>query len=389
MNAYLDHAASTELRPEAADALVAWSGRAANSTGAHRPAREARRAVEDGRDEVAAVLGCDRSEVVFCSGGTEADDLAISGTRTDGVVVCSAIEHPAVLEAVQRRGGRTIPVDRSGVVDLDALDAMLEELGDRLGLISVMAVNNEVGTVQPILEITRRVRAAAPAALVHSDAVQALTWLDLRPIGSVVDAMSISGHKFGGPTGVGAVMVANRVGDRIVPRQLGGGQELDRRSGTHHVAGIVAMGVAARIADAERLAVVARVGALRDRLVEEICDAIDGVTETGVVAGDRSHKIAGSAHLCVEGVESEALLFLLDAAGVFASAASSCASGAQQRSHVLAAMGVPESMARGSLRLSLGWTTTPGEIDHALEVMTASVNQLRSRHRPTAGALAP
>lgn len=341
--------------------------------------------MEDARDEVADVLGCDRSEVVFCSGGTEADDLVISGMRTDGVIVCSAIEHPAVLEAVQRRGGHTVGVDRSGVVDLDALDALLADLGDRLGLISIMTVNNEVGTVQPIVEIARRVRAAAPSALFHTDAVQALPWIDLRPVGAAVDAASISAHKFGGPTGVGAAMISNRVGDRMSPRQAGGGQELERRSGTHHVAGIVAMGVAARRADVERTAVIANIGSLRDRLVDGISAELDGVIETGVTGvtdltgAPRAHKIAGNAHLCIDGLDSEALLFLLDEAGVSASAASSCASGAQQRSHVLAAMGVPERVAGGAIRLSLGPTTTGPEIDRATEVVIESVSRLRRR----------
>ena len=382
MNVYLDHAASTVLRPDAADMLLRWSGHTANSTGAHRPAREARRAVEDARDELASLIGCDRSEVVFCSGGTEADDLVLSGATVRGAVMCSAVEHPAVLEAVGRRGGRTIPVDRSGTLDLDALDELLAGLDEPLGLVSIMTVNNEVGTVQPIVEIARRVRAVAPEALIHTDAVQALAWVDLRAIGAAVDAMALSAHKFGGPTGVGAAVIANAVSTRIAPRQLGGGQELDRRSGTHHVAGIAAMGIAARSADAGRTRLVTAVGVLRDRLVDDIAGALDGVVETGVVDGDRSHKIAGNAHLCVEGVDSEALLYLLDEAGVAASAASSCASGAQQRSYVLTAMGVPGPLARGALRLSLGWTTTAADVDRATEVVIDSVKHLRARRRP-------
>lgn len=379
MRVYLDHAASTTLRPEAAEQLCRWSSHTANSTGSHRPAREARRAVEDARDLLAAVLGCDRSEVVFGSGGTEADDLVISGARVDGALLCSAVEHPAVLEAIQRRGGRTIPVDATGAVDLDALEVLLGELDRPPGLVSVMTVNNEVGTVQPIAEVARRIRSVAPDAIVHTDAVQALPWVDLRPVGSVVDAVSISAHKFGGPTGVGASVISRGVSDRVAARQVGGGQELDRRSGTHHVAGIAAMGVAACLADQARDELVGSVTTLRDRLVDEICAALDGIVETGVFDGDRSHKVAGNAHLCVEGIDSEALLFLLDDAGVAASAASSCASGAQQRSHVLAAMGVPDPLARGAVRLSLGWTTTAREVDRAIEVMVDSVNRLRSR----------
>jgi cysteine desulfurase len=376
--AYFDCAASTPMLPEAVAAMLPHlAERAANPTGHHRPSRLARRAVDDARDTLAEVLGVEPAAITFCSGGTEADNLAVLGAqaaRGGGAVVCSAVEHPAVLEPVAALGGRTVAVDRRGVIDLGQLAEVLDETGD-VAVVSVMAVNNEVGTIQPLAEVAEVVRAHAPGAVVHTDAVQALPWTDLRPVAAVVDALSLSAHKFGGPQGVGALVA--RAGVAIAPRQLGGGQERGLRSGTPNVAGIVAMAVAARLTHERRAAEVERIAKLRDRLVDGLAASIDGLVETGVVDGDRAHKAAGNAHVCIDGVEAEALLFLLDDAGIAASAASACAAGADEPSHVLAALGVPRRLADGALRLSLGAGTTDADVDRVLDVLPTAVGRLR------------
>jgi cysteine desulfurase len=311
---------------------------------------------------------------VFTSGGTEADNLAVLGRHDAGAgtVVCSATEHHAVLDPVERLGGRLVGVDHRGVIDLDRLADVLDE---SVGLVSIHLVNNEIGVVEPLDAVAGVVRERAPAAALHTDAVQALCWLDLSRAAAPADLVSVSAHKFGGPKGVGALVV--RDGTTLSPRVFGGGQERERRSGTQNVAGIVAMGAAARLAADERKADVDRLAALRDRLIDALLDAVPGASETAVVDGDRSHKVAGNGHLCIDGIESEALLFLLENEGVYASAASSCSSGAQEPSHVLAALGLPRSTALGSLRLSLGHATTDGDIDRAIEVIPRAVERLR------------
>jgi cysteine desulfurase len=323
---------------------------------------------------MADVLGCEPGEVVFTSGGTEADNLAVLGVNDarGGTVVCSAIEHHAVLDPVEHIGGRLAGVDARGILDLDALAAVLDE---SVTLVSIHLVNNEIGTVQPLDAAVDLVRQHAPRAAVHTDAVQALCWLDVAREATPADLISISAHKFGGPKGVGALVI--RQGTQISPRVFGGGQERDHRSGTQNVAGIVAMAAAARAAADERKEVVERVGGLRDRLAGGILDTIEEAMETGVTDGDRSHKIAGNCHVCLDGLESEAMLFLLESDEVYASAASSCSSGAQEPSHVLTAMGVPPRAALGSLRLSLSHVSTDEDIDLALAALPKAVERLR------------
>lgn len=379
MPAYLDHAATTPLRPEALAAFDAVHQEYyANPSGAHLLARAARRVLEDARDAMAAALGCRPREVVFTGGGTEADNLAVFGVHSarGGTVVTVAHEHHAVLHPVERVGGRVVGATARGVVDLDAL---ADALDPSVTLVSVMLANNESGIVQPLAAVVELVRARAPGAVVHTDAVQAFPWLDVASLAAPADLVSLSAHKFGGPKGVGVLVV--RDGVTLVPQMLGGGQERELRSGTPNVAGIAAMAAAARKTVEDLPATVSRVGALRDRLADGLRGAIAGTHESGVgpasAGADRGHKVAGSCHLCFEGVESEALLFLLERGGVYASAASSCASGAQEPSHVLAAMGVPRELARGSLRLSLGWSSTDADVDLALEVVPAAVAQLR------------
>jgi cysteine desulfurase len=369
---YLDHAATTPLRPEAAAAMAPWLGeRFGNPSGAHRVARAARQAVDEARDAVAAAVGCRPGDVVFTGGGTEADNLAVLGVHAarPGPVLGSAIEHEAVLNAVALVGGGTVAVDHDGVVDLEALAGALTP---GTTLVSVMAANNEVGTVQPLPEVAELVRRRAPRAALHVDAVQAAPWLDLPELVGGADLVSLSSHKLGGPQGVGALVV--RPGTPLRARALGGGQERELRSGTHNVAGIAGFAAALDATRAGREETGARVRALRDRLAGGLLAAVAGATESAVGAAAR---LPGLVHLCLPGIESEALLFLLDEAGVCASAASACASGAQQRSHVLAAMGVPPARAAGTLRLSLGWPSTGADVDHALRVIPAAVARLR------------
>ncbi len=364
---YLDHAATTPMRAVAVEAMLPFfSERFANPSGSHRFARDARRAVDEARDEVADLLGVRPGEVVFTGCGTEADNAAIVGVG--GLAVCPAAEHHAVLHPIEAHGGRVVGTDAAGHVDLDRLAAAL---ADDVRVVSVMAVNNEVGTVTDLAAVAALIRERAPRALLHTDAVQAPSWLDLRAVAPMVDLMSLSAHKFGGPKGVGVLTV--RDGVTLAPLLLGGGQERERRSGTHNVAGIVALAAALAETDTERDRETVRLAALRDRLVDALQSEIDGVVET--VTRDR--KVAGSAHVCLDGIESESLLFLLDEADVCASAASACASGAMEPSHVLAAMGVERSLAGGALRMSLGHTTTAADVDRAVDVITASVTRLR------------
>ena len=377
---YLDNAASAPLRPEALEAMLPMlTDCYANPSGAHKMARDARRHMDDARDTLAKGLGCRPGEIVFTAGGTEADNLAVFGVHgaRGGRAVCSAVEHHAVLRPVEHLGGDIVGVDRLGQLDLDHL---VDVLDTDVSVVSVGLVNGETGVIQDLETVAALVREHAPDAVLHTDAVQAFPWLDVAVAAAPAQLISIAGHKFGSPKGVGALVV--RDGVDIAPQILGGGHERGHRSGTHNSPGIVAMGAAARATIDTLDATVGRVGALRDRLVAGLHDALEGVHETGVVeAGDggvdRSHKIAGSCHVCFGEIESEALLFLLEREGVLASAASSCSSGAQDPSHVLAAMEYPRELAGGSLRLSLGYATDDADIDAALAVVPPAVRSLR------------
>ncbi len=370
---YLDHAATTPMRAESVAAMLPYlSDQYANPSGSHRFAREARKAIDDAREVVAEVVGCKPGEVIFTGGGTEADNTAILGTlaRRGGTAVCPAAEHHAVLHSVHHGHGSVVATTATGAVDLDDLARVLAEHSD-VSVVSVMAVNNEVGTINDLAAVAQVVRRHAPTAVLHTDAVQAACWLDLRSITPHVEHLALSAHKFGGPKGVG-VLVA-REGTAFDPMLIGGGQEREQRSGTHNVAGIIAMAEALRITDAERHEELPRIAALRDRLVDRLLAELSGVHETV----PRDHKVAGSAHLCIEGIENEALLFLLDEAGVCASAASACAAGAMEPSHVLAAMGVPRALAQGAVRLTLGFASTAADVEHGADVLVQAVNQLR------------
>ncbi len=353
-----------------------------NPSGAHAAAREARRAVDDARDHVAALVGCLPGEVVFTSGGTEADNLAVDGVVrvTGGLPVCSEAEHPAVLAPVRDAGGMVVPTDTGGRIDLKALAGVLTSVADppeaRVALVSVMAANNETGVVTDLEAVAEVMARHAPDAVLHSDAVQATAWLDLTTMVHPADLVSITGHKFGGPKGAGALVV--RDGVPLAPVLRGGGQERERRSGTQNVPAIAGLGEAARLMVAEREAMGRRVGALRDRLENGLMALVDGA---GATVSGSVVRTAGVAHLCFDGIESEELLFLLERDGIAASAAASCASGAQEPSHVLAAMGIDRVTAAGSLRLSLGWASTDADVDHALAVIPPAVERLRAHAR--------
>ena len=412
---YLDHAATTPMRPEAVAAMLPYlTEHFGNPSGAHRIARRARLALDEAREQVAALLGAEPGEVVFTSGGTEADNLAIVGTcaRRGGIALCSAAEHHAVLHAVAAVGGRTVGVDADGAVDLVELEEALLEMraaaapGERapraraggesaargsaagdaapgeavpVAVVSVMAVNNEVGTRNPLAEVAallERVgaapfpRGAGAGPLLHTDAVQAACFSDLATLAAPAQLVSVAAHKVGGPKGVGA-LVARR-GAEPAPILHGGGQERDLRSGTHDVAGIVGFAAALAAAAAEREEAAARVVALRDRLVDGLLAAVPGAVESG----RRERKGPAHAHVRFSGVEAEELLVLFDREGICASAGSSCASGATEPSHVLRAMGVPPAEAAGAVRFSLGWCSTEADVARALEVVPKAVAAL-------------
>jgi cysteine desulfurase len=379
MAIYLDHASTTSMRPEALAAMLPYlTERFGNPSGSHSLARAARSAIDDARDAVADGLGCEPSEVVFTGSGTESDNLAVLGAHgiTAGSVLCSAVEHHAVLLACRSLGGTTVAVDRAGLLDLDALS---DALHPGVGMVSVMLVNNEVGTIQPLDDVVALVRERAPAAVVHTDAIAALPWLDVASAARSADLISVSAHKFGGPKGVGVLVV--RAPTRLGPVLHGGAQEHGRRPGTHDVAGIVGTAAALTAAIAARPTEEPRVRARRDRLANGLVAAIDGAIETGVTAAtgspDRGGKVAGSCHLLVPGVDQEELLLLADEAGVNASAGAACASGALEPSHVLLALGLSATEARTAVRFSLGPTTTEADIDGALTVIPKVVEQLR------------
>jgi len=300
-HAYLDHAASTPMVPEAVAAMVPYLGeRFANPSGVYASARAARRAIDDARDVLAAVVGCRPGEVVFTSGGTEADNLAVAGAlaATPGTALVSAIEHDAVLRPALRRGARTIAVTGEGIVDLQALEDLVDE---SVTLVSVMTVNNELGTVQPLGAVAEIVRRRAPRALLHTDAVQGVPWLDVAALAGDFDLVSVSGHKLGGPKGSGALVVRGAARRRLQPILEGGAQESELRAGTENVAAIVGFGAAAELLGKERPTTAERVAALRDRLVDGLLGRIAGAVELA----PRRLRVPGSAQIRIPGVVAE------------------------------------------------------------------------------------
>lgn len=380
--AYLDNAATTPVRPEVLEALLPWLTTAyGNASAGHSMARMARRAVDDARETLAAVLGAEPGEIVFTSGGTEADNLAVTGAalaaRERGVVRpligCSAVEHPAVLEPVRAAGGETLPVDAAGVVDLEQLAAWLSANAGRVAEVSVMLVNNETGVIEPVAAVAELVCELAPDSLVHTDAVQALGWLDVARAAAGADLVTVSAHKIGGPKGTGALLVRSSARHRLRPVLRGGPQERELRAGTHDVAGIVGMACAARLSSIERGETCRRVADLAVALVAGVLATVEG----SGVAVVPERRVDAICNLWFDGVQAEELLLVLDDLGVCASAGSACASGALEPSHVLLAMGRSTEEARRHVRFSLGHATTAADVDHALVAIPEAVARLR------------
>ncbi|WP_457962940.1 cysteine desulfurase [Arthrobacter sp. D1-29] len=376
MPVYLDHAATTPLSAEALAALTRELARTGNPSSLHGSGRRARRSVEDARETIAAAAGAHPSEVIFTSGGTEADNLAVKGLfwsrsgedSSRRRILCSAIEHPAVLDTVEwleRHEGAVVtwlPVDADGVVDLEVLRSELEREPGTVALVTVMWANNEVGTIQPVHRIVELAHVAGVP--VHSDAVQAFGSLPVDFKGSGLDAMSISGHKIGGPVGVGALLLGRAV--KLTPVQHGGGQERDVRSGTLDTASIAAFAAAAQTVTANLATESARISKLRDSLIEGVRGSIPEVVLRGAPAEGR---LPGNAHFTFPGCEGDSLLFLLDLAGVESSTGSACTAGVPRPSHVLLAMGLDEETARGAQRFTLGHASTPADVDALLAAL--------------------
>ncbi len=388
---YLDHAATTPMRPEAIEVMTAELANVGNASSLHGSGRAARRRLEESRETLAKLLGARPSEVIFTAGGTESDNLAVKGifwARRDADprrrrIVATAVEHHAVLDSVQwlveheAAEVTWVPVDAVGSVDPAALRAAIGDPAD-VALISVMWANNEVGTVMPIVELSSV--AAEFDIPLHSDAIQAVGQIPVDFAASGLSAMSVTAHKFGGPTGVGALLL--RRDTACVSQLHGGGQERDVRSGTHDVAGVVGMAAAARGAVETMDTTSARLRELRDRLVDGVLAQIGDVYLNGAPAG--ADRLPGNAHFTFRGCEGDSLLMLLDAKGIECSTGSACTAGVAQPSHVLTAMGADPASARGSLRLSLGHTSTDSDVDALLEVLPAVVE--RARQAALAGA---
>ncbi len=376
---YLDHAATTPLLPEVREAMLgALEHDFGNPSSVHSYGRRARELVEDARERVAAAVGASPSEIVFTGGGTEADNLALKGAaaklRGNGRhVVVSAFEHHAVLDAAEWLKGQGfevghVPVTAAGSVEPSEVAARVRS--DSI-LVSVMTVNNEIGTIQDIAAIVEAVKDKNTSTLVHTDAVQALGNIPVDVHGWGVDLAAFAAHKCGGPKGVGAAFIRSGVPVEAVIH--GGGQERGLRSGTLNVAGIAGFGVAAELAAKEVYEKSDRLLELRKRLFDGVRSAVGDV----VLNGHLENRVAGNLNVCIPGTDGETLLLLLDQAGIACSSGSACASGALDPSHVLLAIGTSRELAKGSLRFSLGRDSTPDDVDGVLSVLPQVVEKAR------------
>lgn len=375
---YLDHAATTPMRPEVWDAMAPYASNVfGNSSGVHEVSRQAKNALEEARERVAEMLGAKPMEIVFTSGGTESDNLALKGAawspRGRTGVVTVATEHEAILETVdllRRFGGQTliVEVDGEGFVDSDAI---VGAIGPSTAVVSVMLVNNETGLIQGVGAIAEAIKQADSDVYVHSDAVQGFASEDVDVSVLNVDMMTITAHKFGGPKGTGLLYV--REGTVLEPVLHGGGQELGRRSGTHDVAGVVGMARAMELAVADREGFRSRIGQIRDDFEKRVLAGIDDAELNTPSIGRSSHHL----NIRIPGVRNETLLMRLDQRGVAASAGSACQSGAATVSHVLEAMGLTPDQARESLRFSFGWNSTTDEAIEAADIVVELVEKLR------------
>jgi cysteine desulfurase len=377
MAIYLDHAATTPLRPEVLEAMLPYlTEHHGNPSSIHASGRRARQALDEAREQIAALVGCKPREIVFTSGGTESDNLALKGFAWAGSgrgrhVITSSVEHKAVMNsaAMLERHGFTItylPVDRYGRVDPADVAAAIT---DATVLVSIQAANNEVGTIQPAAEIGAVCRERGVPF--HTDAVQAAVFAAPTPDAWQATAISLSAHKLGGPKGVGALHV--RQGTAMVPQLSGGSQERQRRAGTENVAGIVGFAAAMRLASEAPM----DPAPLRDRLIGGLI-GLDGVELTG----HPSDRLPNSASVVIDGIEGGDLVAALDLEGIEASTGSACTTGSVEPSHVLLAMGIDPQLAHGSLRLTLGSETTEADIDRTLEVVTQLLPRLRATREP-------
>ncbi|HLZ70412.1 MAG TPA: cysteine desulfurase family protein [Dehalococcoidia bacterium] len=394
---YLDHAATTAVDPRVVDVMLpALAQSWGNPSSIYREGQEARRLLDEARDRVAAILGAQAAEIVFTAGGSEADNWAIRGAayamQAQGRhIVTTAIEHHAVLhtcERLEREGFAVtfVPVDAEGFV---TPEQVADAVRDDTTVVSVMYANNEVGTIEPIAAIARAVKARNPRTVVHTDAVQAAGALSLNVDRLGVDALSLAAHKFYGPKGSGVLYL--RTGTPFLPQLLGGAQEKDRRAGTENVAGAAGLAAALSLAYEEFEQRTAHSAALRDRLLDELPRRVPYTHVNGPRDGAR--RIANNASFCFEFIEGEALLLALDLGGIAASSGSACTSGSLEPSHVLRAMGVPDEIARSSLRLSVGKENTPEQIARVLDAIPRYVERLRALsplgpETPDSGALA-
>ena len=379
MRIYLDHNATTPVDPRVVDAVTGvLRDQFGNASSVHTFGQAAKSCVDDARSAVATLLGGRPQEIVFTSGGTEADNLAIRGVADAHVstsrrhLIASAIEHEAVLntfKALARRGWTTslLPVDSTGIVDPAALESAIT---DDTALVSVMHANNEIGTIQPIPELAAI--ANRHGALFHSDAVQSVGKVPVAVDDLHVDLLSLSGHKFNGPKGIGALWV--RRGSRLTATATGGRQERNRRAGTENVPGIVGLGEAARLATEKLATEDVRVGLLRDRLEAGILTVVPGT----VVNGDCEHRVPNTTNISFDRVEAESLLIALDLEGIAVSTGSACSSGALEPSHVLRAMGFSPHRTQNAIRFSLGMANTADQIDRVVAVLPRVVEKLRS-----------
>ena len=378
---YVDHAATTATDPRVIEAMLPYLTQYwGNSSSIYFEAREARKGLDVARRSVAEVLGARPNEVLFTSGGTEGDNLALRGVaygarKRGNHIITTTVEHHAVLHTAERLeedGFRVtyLPVDQEGFVDMDELKAALD---DETTLVSVMYANNEIGAINNIAEVVAVVKERDPHIAVHTDAVQAAGYLDLSGDALGVDLLSLAAHKIYGPKGAGVLYVRSRT--PFIAQMLGGAQEKNRRAGTENVAGAVGMATALPLADSERGERREHVQALRDRLAEELPKRVQGTRITGPSGADR--RLPNSFSCCFEGVEGESILLQLDLKGISASSGSACTTGSLEPSHVLLAMGVPHATARGSLRLTLGKDNTADEVERLLDVIPESVERLR------------
>jgi cysteine desulfurase len=377
MAIYLDHAATTPLRPESLEAMLPFlTEQFGNPSSAHAFGRSARAGLDEAHERVARRLGAEAREIIFTSGGTEANNLAIKGAAWAGKarghrIVTSPVEHHAVgqtLQYLERFGFEVVevPVDRYGRVDPDQLDAAIT---DKTILVTIMLANNEVGSVQPIAEIASRVK-AHKGVLLAVDAVQAAPYVDIDVAALPVDMLSIAAHKFEGPKGVGVLFL--RHGTHILAQQQGGEQERHRRAGTENVAGAVGLAAAYELSCNERPETVKRLKRLRERLQKAVL-AVDGTELTG----HPKDRLPGLLSIIARDTDGASCALSLDLEGIAASVGSACTTGSTEVSHVLSAMGYPEEEARGALRLSLGRTTTESEIDTAVDVVPRVVVSMR------------